>query len=222
MNGVHDLGGMHGFGPVPREDNEPVFHAPWEGRVLAMNRVLGRGKWNIDSGRYSIERLPPVDYLRFSYYQKWLAALTNRLLATGMISAQELESGHKAPDAPVAMPQVTVADVPEVLAVKHSYQRDIGANPRFAPGQTVRAKNINPEGHTRLPRYARGRCGVIERDHGAHVFPDSNAHHAGESPRILYTVRFTARELWGEGAHPTDTVSLDLWEDYLEPDGGRE
>jgi nitrile hydratase subunit beta len=218
MNGVHDMGGMHGFGPVLPEVGEPVFHAPWEGRVLGMNRLMGAWRrWNIDSGRHSIERLPPADYLRFSYYEKWLEAMINRMLATGMITPEELASGHKAAGTAVVSPPVTAETVPEIVNATSSYQRDAGANPRFAAGDRVRARNINPEGHTRLPRYARGRHGVIERDHGAHVFPDSNAHFAGEAPQTLYTVRFTAQELWGETANAADQVSLDLWESYLEP-----
>jgi nitrile hydratase subunit beta len=218
MNGVHDMGGMHGFGPVLPEVDEPVFHVPWEGRVLGMNRLMGAWRrWNIDSGRHSIERLPPADYLRFSYYEKWLEAMINRMLATGMITPEELASGHKASGIAVVSPPVTAETVPEIVNATLSYQRDAGANPRFAAGDRVRARNINPEGHTRLPRYARGRRGVIERDHGAHVFPDSNAHFAGEAPQTLYTVRFTAQELWGETANAADQVSLDLWESYLEP-----
>jgi nitrile hydratase len=218
MNGVHDMGGMHGFGPVLPEANEPVFHAPWEGRVRGMVVLMGLWRrWNIDAGRHSIEQLPPADYLRYSYFEKWLVALINRMLAIGMITPEELASGHKAAGIAVASPPVTADTVINIVTAVGSYQRDVGANPRFSAGDRVRARYINPEGHTRLPRYARGRQGVVERDHGAHVFPDSNARSAGEAPQTLYTVRFTARELWGEAANPMDQVSLDLWEDYLEP-----
>lgn len=218
MNGVHDMGGMHGFGPVLPEVNEPVFHAPWEGRVLGMARLMGAwGRWNIDGSRHSIERLPPADYLRFSYYEKWLAALTDRMLAIGMITPEELANGHKAAGTVVASPPVTADTIMDTINATGSYRRDVGANPRFAAGDQVRARNINPEGHTRLPRYVRGHVGTIERDHGAHVFPDSNARSIGEAPQTLYTVRFAARELWGEAANPADHVSLDLWADYLEP-----
>ena len=218
MNGVHDMGGMHGFGPVLPEANEPVFHAAWEGRVLGMNRLMGAWRrWNIDASRHSIERLPPADYLRFSYYEKWLAAMINRMLALGMITPDELAGGQKAAGTEVASPPVTAGTVMDIITATGSYQRDVGANPRFAAGERVRARTISPEGHTRLPRYARGRVGIVERDHGAHVFPDSNARYAGEAPQTLYTVRFTARELWGEAANPADAVSLDLWEAYLEP-----
>jgi len=218
MNGVHDLGGMHGFGPVRPETNEPVFHAPWEGRVIGIRRLMGA--WlgnNIDAGRHAIERLPPADYLRFSYYEKWFQSLIHQLVDSGKIAPEELATGRKAPDAPVATPPVTVATVGAYIAPTGSYQRDTGANPRYAPGATVRARNIHPEGHTRLPRYVRGHVGTIERDHGAHVLPDTHAHGAGEAPETLYTVRFTARELWGEARNEGDAVYLDLWESYLDP-----
>ncbi len=218
MNGVHDMGGMHGFGPVLPEADEPVFQAPWEGRVRGMFVLMGaRRRWTIDAGRHAIERLPPADYLRYSYFEKWLDALVSLTLANGLVTPEELAHGHKAAGTPVAAPAVTADTVMNIINATGSYQRDVGANPRFAAGDRVRARNINPEGHTRLPRYVRGHVGTIERDHGAHVFPDSNARFAGEAPQTLYTVRFTARELWGEAANPLDQVSLDLWEDYLEP-----
>ena len=218
MNGVHDMGGMHGFGPVLPEANEPVFHAPWEGRVRGMVQLMGAWRlWNIDASRHSIERLLPADYLRLSYFEKWLDALILRLLAKGLVTPEELASGRKADGAAVASPPVTADMAADLVTSVGSYQREVPAQPRFAAGDKVRARNVNPEGHTRLPRYARGRSGVIERLHGAHVFPDSNARFDGEAPQPLYTVRFTARELWGEAAHAADTVSLDLWEDYLDP-----
>lgn len=218
MNGVHDMGGMHGFGPVLPEANEPVFHAPWEGRVRGMAQLMGAWRlWNIDASRHSIERLPPADYLRLSYFEKWLDALILRLLAKGLVTPEELASGRKADGAAVASPPVTADMAADLVTSVGSYQREVPAQPRFAAGDKVRARNVNPEGHTRLPRYARGRSGVIERLHGAHVFPDSNARFDGEAPQPLYTVRFTARELWGEAAQAADTVSLDLWENYLDP-----
>lgn len=218
MNGVHDMGGMHGFGPVEPEANEPVFHAPWEGRVLALRRAAGAWrKWNIDAGRHSIETLPPADYLRMSYYEKWLASCEKLLLGAGLVTPQELASGRRDPKVPVATPPLTADRVPAVLAAGGPTQRLVSATPRFAAGDTVRARNLHPAGHTRLPRYARGRRGIVERDHGAHVLPDSNARFDGENPQFLYTVRFAARELWGDEANPADTIHLDLWEDYLEP-----
>jgi nitrile hydratase beta subunit len=217
MNGVHDMGGMHGFGPVEPEPNEPVFHAPWEGRVLALRRALGAWrKWNIDAGRHSIETLPPADYLRMSYYEKWLASAIKLALGAGLITQRELETGQRDPSALVATPPLTADKVLPAIMKGGPTHRETAAKPRFASGQAVRAREINPTGHTRLPRYVRGRLGTIERDHGAHVFPDSNAKFEGESPQYLYTVRFSARELWGEAANPADSVYLDLWEEYLD------
>jgi len=217
MNGVHDMGGMHGFGPVEPEADEPVFHAPWEGRVLAMRRALGAWRrWNIDAGRHSIETLPPADYLRMSYYEKWLASAIKLALGAGLISQRELETGRRDPATPVATPPLTADKVMPALMAGGPTHRETTVRPRFAAGQAVRAREIHPAGHTRLPRYVRGRLGTIERDHGAHVFPDSNARFQGENPQFLYTVRFAARELWGDAANPVDAVYLDLWEEYLD------
>jgi nitrile hydratase beta subunit len=218
MNGVHDMGGMHGFGPVQPEANEPLFHARWEARVYALSGAMGAWRrWNIDAGRYRTERLPPADYLRMSYYEKWLASLVERSLDAGLVTAEEVASGRMAAGSTPSTPPLSADDLPAVLAKGNSTQRAIPTNPRFAPGAMVRAKNIHPTGHTRLPRYVRGRVGVIERAHGAHVFPDTNALYQGENPQPLYTVRFAARELWGDAANPADAVYLDLWDDYLDP-----
>ena len=216
MNGVHDMGGMHGFGPVKHEPNEPVFHAPWEGRVLALRRAVGAWRrWNIDAGRHTIETLPPADYLRLSYYEKWLESTIKLVLGAGLVAQRELETGHRDPAVPVATPQLTADKVLPAIMAGGPTLRETSAKPLFTAGQAVRARDINPVGHTRLPRYVRGRRGTIECDHGAHVFPDSNAKFEGENPQFLYTVRFEARELWGEAANPADAVYLDLWEDYL-------
>jgi nitrile hydratase len=218
MNGVHDMGGMHGMGPIAPEADEPVFHEPWEGRVLALNRATAAlGKWNIDASRHSIERIRPADYLRMSYYEKWLAGLVTRLEESGLVTPAELQSSQPAPGSPKATPPLTAEQVAAPVAERGWFERPVNAPPRFAVGQGVRAKKINPTGHTRLPRYARGNVGVIDRVHGAHVLPDSNAHFRGESPQHLYSVRFSARELWGEAASARDAVYIDLWEDYLEP-----
>ena len=216
MNGVHDMGGMHGFGAVEPEPNEPVFHAPWEGRVLAMNRAMGAWrKWNIDAWRHDIERLPPADYLRMSYYEKWFAALENRMVKYGFVTQEELASGKAAPGSA----KVTAALTPEMAraidrGIPSSSEPSIA--PLFQIGERVRARHINPAGHTRLPRYARGKTGHIIRDHGVYAFPDTNALFRGEKRQHLYSVRFAARELWGENASPCDLVHLDMWDDYLE------
>jgi nitrile hydratase beta subunit len=218
MNGVHDMGGMHGMGPIAPEPNEPVFHERWEGRVYALNRAMAAlGKWNIDAGRHSRERIPPTDYLRMSYYEKWLAGLVMLLEESGVVTHAELESGHPAPGTAKVTPRLTSEQVAQTVAVRGVFERPINTPSRFTVGQRVRAKKINPTGHTRLPRYARGNVGVVDRIHGAHVFPDSNAHFQGENPQHLYSVQFSARELWGEAASARDAVYIDLWEEYLEP-----
>ncbi|WP_372786176.1 nitrile hydratase subunit beta [Phenylobacterium sp.] len=215
MNGVHDMGGMQGLGAIEPEAEGQVFHHPWEGRVHAMS-LASPTRANIDSGRHQRELIPGPEYLRMSYYEKWFRSLSERLLQQGLVTPEEFASGQPAPGSAKATPRLAPEAVESTLGRQGSYVRETTARPQFASGDQVRARNINPNGHTRLPRYARGRRGVIERLHGAHVFPDSNAHGKGEDPRPLYTVRFTARELWGEAADARDSVSLDLWEPYLE------
>ncbi len=215
MNGVHDMGGMHGLGPVAPEPDEPVFHHDWERRVHAMV-IASPTRGNIDAGRHQRELIPGPDYLRMTYYEKWFAALCEMLVKSGAVSADELASGHADPAAPKATPRLAPDTVTAALSWQGSYRREVDAAPAFQVGEPVRARNLNPVGHTRLPRYVRGRLGVVESLHGAHIFPDVHAHGGGEDPRHLYTVRFTARELWGPDAAEHGSVSLDLWEPYLE------
>ena len=216
MNGVHDLGGMQDMGPVKYEKNEPVFHAPWEGRVYAVNRALGAWrKWNLDAWRHDIELLPPADYLRMSYYEKWLAALEIRVVKYGFVTKEEVQSGKAAPGSARATPVLT-AEMARVITRSIPSSKDPSILPLFQVGQRVRARNINPVGHTRLPRYARGKVGQVVLDHGVYTFPDTNARYQGEKRQHLYSVRFTARELWGDAASPRDSVHLDMWDDYLE------
>jgi len=218
MNGIHDLGGMHGMGAVEHEPQEPAFHAAWEGRVFALSRVLRArgGKWNTDSFRHGIELLPPVDYLRMTYYERWFAWMIGKLVATGDVIQSEVETGRPAPDSPVARPYVPAANVPAMVLRRGPFRRDTPVVAHFKAGQRVRARNINPVGHTRLPRYARGKPGVVVVDRGVFVFPDTNAHFLGEKPQHLYSVRFAARDLWGEQASSRHVVQLDMWDDYLE------
>ena len=174
------------------------------------------GKWNLDAGRHSRERVPGPDYLRMSYYEKWLAGLKRLLCERGVVSEFELASGHAAPRGDTSVTLPTPEQMTAALFRGGSTLRAETSSPKFAIADPVRARNIHPAGHTRLPRYVRGHCGRVERHHGMHVFPDSNAHFRGECPQHLYTVRFTAPELWGESA-AHDEVCVDLWESYLEP-----
>jgi nitrile hydratase subunit beta len=216
MNGVHDMGGMHGMGPIQYESNEPVFHEPWEARVFVLNRaVRAWAKWTADASRHAVELIPASEYLRMSYYEQRLHALIELMVKSGLVTRAEIESG-KPTGSPKATPALIASAVPAMVAKGKPARREVPAEARFTGGQQVRARNIYPTGHTRLPRYARGKLGTIYLDHGVHVFPDTNAHSLGENPQRLYSVRFTARELWGEQASERDAVYIDMWDSYLE------
>ena len=217
MNGGQDLGGMHGFGPVVAEPNEPVFNAEWERRAFALTLAMARpGGWNIDMSRFVRENRPPAEYLSMSYYQIWFAALESMMKERGLVADDEIDAGHSLhPPKPVTR-VLSCDDVLKVLHRGGPTERETNTRPAFAPGDRVRAKTINPPTHTRLPRYVRGHVGTIERVIGCHVFPDSNATGAGENPQWLYTVRFDGRELWGPDGDASATVSVDAWEPYLE------
>ncbi|HJU63485.1 MAG TPA: nitrile hydratase subunit beta, partial [Candidatus Binatia bacterium] len=212
MDGVHDMGGMDGFGKVEPEPNEPVFHHRWEGRVLAMSRALGFLRaWTIDTSRYAIELLSPSVYLASSYYERWFLRNVRLLTERGLIDADEIEAGRALrPGKEFKRGRFTSADVNSVTR-RGSYGRRAPAPARFKAGDRVRTKNIHPTTHTRLPRYARGHVGVVERLHGAHVFPDSVAAGKGEDSQWLYTVRFDAQELWGAEADPQLKVSIEAF-----------
>jgi nitrile hydratase len=218
VNGGQDLGGMMGFGPVRPEPDEPPFHTEWERRAFGLTLAMGAARaWNLDMSRHARERLDPADYLSSSYYEIWTKGLERLLLDAGLVTAEELADGRSlAPPAPVAG-VLEAEKVPAAMARGASTQRPAVGPARFAVGAMVRTRTMNPTGHTRLPRYARGKNGVVERLNEAHVLPDSNAHGHGESPEWLYTVQFTGRELWGRDADPLLTVSIDAWESYLEP-----
>jgi nitrile hydratase len=215
MNGIHDLGGMTCFGPVTTERDEPVFHRTWEARVFAINVAAGGALGSLDYRRHGIERIAPIEYLRSSYYEKWLARVELLAVETGLISAQELASGQAGPRASAHTP--TPTEVGTVIAKGRPADRQTGRlEPKFVVGDRVRARSLNPVGHTRLPRYVRGCFGNIHAVHGTHVFPDTNAHNKGEAPQPLYSVKFAATELWGPAARTQDQLYIDLWEDYLE------
>lgn len=218
MNGPQDLGGQMGFGPVAPERDEPVFHAAWEKRALGVTLATGAfGAWNIDESRHARESLHPAIYYSSSYYEIWIRALEALLKRHGFLGEADLAEGKAVDGAATPKRVLKAADVPAVLAKGGPCDRPLAVPARFRVGERVRTKNFNPTGHTRLPRYARGKLGTVEAVHGGFVFPDSNAHGEGENPQRLYTVVFDGSEVWGEGADPTLTVSIDAWESYLEP-----
>jgi nitrile hydratase subunit beta len=218
MNGAQDLGGQMGFGPIDPEKDEPLYHAAWEPRAMALTIAAGAmGHWSIDESRHARESLRPPDYLSSSYYEIWIKGLSTLLARHGFLSAEEMASGE-ASLPPIQPKRVLKAEiVPGVLAKGAPTQRPAASPQRFQPGDKVRTVNMNPIGHTRLPRYARAKLGTVALVHGAHVFPDASAHGQGERPQWLYTVEFSGPELWGRDADPTLSVSIDAWESYLEP-----
>lgn len=218
MDGIHDMGGMHGLGAVVYEADEPVFHHAWEGRMFGIAQgATGHPAWSVDYFRFMRECMPPELYLTLDYYDQWYYAHAVMYLESGMVTAEELRTGRAQGNAPPRDDAMS-PERPLQSAYKGSdSRREIAAPPAFAVGDAVRTKNLHPAGHTRLPRYARGKRGIVRARRGAHVFPDSNAHGLGEDPRHLYSVEITARALWGPEAAPRDKVYLDLWEPYLEP-----
>jgi nitrile hydratase subunit beta len=218
MNGAHDMGGVHGFGAVLPEPDEPVFHADWERRVLALTLAMGAtGEWTLDAARFARENRPPANYLSKSYYQVWLAGLEQLLVEHGLVAPDELAAGRSLLRAKAVKRTLAARDTPGLLKRGGPSSREAPRPARFQVGDQVWAKNIHPVNHTRLPRYVRGHTGTITCVHGCHVFPDSNAHGHGEDPQWLYTVSFQGRELWGAAADPTVVVSVDAFEPYLEP-----
>ncbi|RPH42686.1 MAG: nitrile hydratase subunit beta [Burkholderiales bacterium] len=218
MNGGQDLGGMQGFGPIRPDPQEPLWHDDWEPRVLALTLAMGAtGAWNIDQSRHARESLPPGQYLTSTYYRIWLEGMERLLLERGLVTREELADGVvRAPALPLPR-RLTAEAVPRVVAAGTPADRPEPGPARFAPGDRVRAKTMHPSGHTRLPRYVRGRFGTVVAVHGAHVYPETHATRSGDpSPRWLYTVRFEARELWGEDTTAA-VVHVDAWEPYLEP-----
>ena len=220
MNSIHDMGGMHGMGPIEVREDERPFHAEWEGRAWGLIRAVGPfGPQRRRNFRYEHEILPPADYLQMQYYERFIKVLVDRLLAQKLVTQAELDSGRADPASPKSTPRVTPASVAAQLAVRRSLRRtDVQVRPGFTVGQRVRARNINPVGHTRLPRYLRGHLGTIVADQGVFDLQDTDAdgYALPNRPQHVYTVRFTARELWGDAANARDTVHAELWEDYVE------
>jgi nitrile hydratase len=216
MNGIHDLGGMTCFGPVEIEPEEPVFHEDWERRVFAINVAAGGALGSLDYRRHGIERLTPIEYLTSSYYENWLARFELLALETGLVSDIELASGKADGRAEAAALGIDAMNT-AIREGRASAREPRARAARFTLGDRVRARNLQPRGHTRLPRYVRGCFGSIAALRGTHVFPDANAHGLGEDPQPLYSVVFTANELWGPTASSRDRLYIDLWEDHLEP-----
>jgi nitrile hydratase len=217
MEGAHDMGGVAGFGPVVQEPNEPVFHADWERRVFALTLAMGKpGGWNIDMSRFAREDRPPSEYLAKTYFEIWLAGLERLMAERDLVQLDEIAAGH--PLHPIkSLPILKAADVAPMLRRGGPTLREAPRPARFAIGASVRARTLNPPSHIRLPRYVRGHLGVIERIHGCHVLPDSNARGAGEDPQWLYTVSFDGRELFGAEGDASVKTSVDAFEPYLEP-----
>lgn len=221
MNGVHDMGGMHGFGPVEREENEPKYHAAWEARMHAL-ASSANGFYNIDEFRSGIEHMDPVAYLAASYYERWLATMETNLIEKGVITRAEIDARHGlyAADPALPVPRSNDPAVTERATIRRRGSQPPDPDPpppRFGTGDAVRARNVHPVGHTRLPRYARGKRGTIAAVREREILPDTHFNgHVGDW-QWLYTVRFAARELWGDAADPNGSVHVDLWETYLDP-----
>ena len=221
MNGVHDMGGQQGFGPVLLEVNEPLFHTDWESRAMAITVAMGAsGQWNIDLSRSARESLPPAIYLSSTYYEIWIRALEKLMLERGMVTPAELASGQQIAPAIKVSKVLRKDTVDAALKAGSPTERPINQPAQFQVGQKVRARNMHPQGHTRLPRYVRGHVGTIMSVHGGHVFPDGHTLHATPPFNVpvewLYTVVFDGPTLWGEGSDPTVEVTVDAWESYLE------
>lgn len=230
MDGVHDLGGMHGFGPVEPEVNEPIFHADWERRALAVTLATGAlGRWSIDRSRFTREQLPPAVYLSSSYYEIWLRGLERLLVEAGLLAPADLTEQARAdlPEAPASATAPAPAEAVPWAALRAGldrgtpYDRDVATTPEFAAGDLVRTRNDHPRGHTRVPRYARGRVGRVVAVRGPFVVAERNAVPAGTPAPCeadwLYTVEFDATTLWGDDADPTSSVTIDAWQHSLEP-----
>ncbi|MGI9259650.1 MAG: nitrile hydratase subunit beta [Gammaproteobacteria bacterium] len=216
MNGIHDMGGMDGMGEIGYDADAPIFSDVWEGRVQALHAATATFRGG--PLRPTIEEIPAADYLGMTYYERWLAALISRLVQTGLVTADEIESGRLNPDLESAA-IAALAPTAAVATLRRTPQTesDLDIAPRFELGESVRGRNINPPRHTRMPRYTRGKVGVVERDRGVFALPDNETYDLDARPQHVYLVRFASRELWGETASVRDSVYIDMWEDYLEP-----
>ncbi|MBP1154148.1 MULTISPECIES: nitrile hydratase subunit beta [unclassified Paenibacillus] len=233
MNGIHDVGGMDGLGPVEWEENEPVFHRPWEGRLRAIHMLASKKHkfYHLDESRSTLERIHPVYYMGSSYYQLWLLRTESLLIQKGVLAEEELNErmaqlspdytpqSHLQPYRTIR-PMISPSDRKVVIdTTSGSKQPNESIQPKFSPGTVVTAKMISPLGHTRIPRYVRGKQGVIDSIHGIFTLPDAKVHAGIDLYQTVYRVRFEAQHLWGKDASPKDKLYIELWEDYLEPGG---
>jgi nitrile hydratase beta subunit len=221
MDGVHDMGGMQGFGPVVESGGELAYHERWEPRVFAIQMLVGlEGLGAGPGGRAVREEMDPVDYLGASYYERWLFSAEQRLLRKGTLAPGEVESMMKRLEAGEPVPtHHDGAMAKRVLAdLRATFPMDPPPDgARFAPGQRVRVKRMHPAGHTRCPRYARGAVGEIEEVRGADRLPDRAVYGEKVAPEPVYSVAFRSEDLWGPSEERPWTVSLDMWDSYLEP-----
>ncbi|MEO3417161.1 nitrile hydratase subunit beta [Roseovarius sp. CAU 1744] len=219
MDGIHDMGGMHGFGNIPC-DQDGTFDHDWQKRAFALTEALA---WSVpfcaDEHRHAIERIAPEEYLRRDYFEKWAIAAAMLVQEAGLVDQQELDTGRKRFD--IVQEGHAAAGPAEVLAATRAGAEmtfpSAAATPRFGMGQPVRVLANSPAGHTRVPRYARKHVGCITANSGVFQFADSMAAGRGPCPQHCYTVEFLATDLWGSAADPNGRVCLDLWESYLEP-----
>ena len=218
MNGIHDMGGMHGFGAIPDIDGPEPFHHDWERHVFAMNVALGGlGLWNIDMTRAEMEATAPEDYLApGGYFYRFLLRMERQALKYDLASPEEISSGVVSQPPRSGLSAMKPEQIAVMAAKGSSSMRPTESDPRFKVGDRVRARRINPETHTRLPRYVRGCEGVITRVQGSHVYPDDSCH-GDENPQWLYAVRFAGTEIWGKNAEAGLEVVIDAFEPYLEP-----
>lgn len=207
MDGIHDLGGMDGFGEIGVEHNEPVFHSEWEGQAFALN-IIAIGllqKYNVDEYRHSLERMNPLDYLNASYYERVLTGVASLMIEKDVISEAELSS-QVSGTYPLSRANAKVEDsvrTPQEFA-------------KFSVGDPVRVGDIHTAGHTRMPSYVRGKNGIVIHVAPRFSFPDNAAHKNSFRKEHTYHVMFTHSELWNDGDSNTDTIVVDLWESYLE------
>lgn len=214
MNGIHDMGGMDGFGKVQPRDSE-VFHEDWEKQVFVANRLVRTPSLN--EGR-SAESMNPVDYLGWGYFGRSLHSLEGKVLRHGLVTEEELNNPEGRLARVEGFEVIRAEEVEARFQTRRGSRIQVDVPPRFQVNDRVMVKNEHPRGHTRCPRYFRGHQGQVHRDRGVWSFPDRLAHGLGDKPQHCYSVRFTATELWGSRADPRDVVYADLFEDYLEVD----